>query len=364
MTEKLITNFYEPSRELHQKFDHVIGEFGEGLWSYCRYLTGSPWDGEDLYQETMLKVLGGLYQRWHPTNLKSYLYRIATNTWIDHCRREKRNVCGLLEEHAPTEEFTDHLDVAEALEELFQLFTPRQTAVFLLTEVFQFRADEVASIVKTTPGAVYATIRRMREKLKNRPRVFKAEKNTDYHKNEVIKAYLKAFNHGDMEGILALISDQVHYEVALGFIEVTKDEIRNGSMSHGLPGHKAKEFILWGKAVIVVLADSDKGPVVHDIQYQEVENNQIVYHRSYFFRKEFIILCVQRARFKSTVNKRTIHQLGKLDENQCNIAIALVFILNQTSSFIIPFSILLSMVNNNVFAPIKLECLSIHSLGP
>ena len=289
MTEQLIPDFYEPSRELHQRFDNVIGEFGEGLWNYCRYLTGSPWDGEDLYQETLLKVLGGLYQRWHPTNLKSYLYRIATNTWIDHCRREKRNVGSLLEEHLPTEEFTDNLDVEEALEELFQLFTPRQSAVFLLMEVFQFQADEVASIVKTTPGAVYATIRRMRKKLKNQSSVSKTEKKLDINKNEVIQAYLNAFNDGNMEGILALISDHVHYEASLGFVEVTKDEIRNGSMQHGLPGHKAKEFILWGKEVIVVLADSEKGPVVHDIQYQEVENDKIVFHRSYFFRKEFII---------------------------------------------------------------------------
>lgn len=289
MSENLITNFYEESRELHQRFDNVIGEFGDGLWNYCRYLTGSPWDGEDLYQETMLKVLGGLYQRWHPTNLKSYLYRIATNTWIDHCRREKRNVGILQEEHVPSEEFKDHLEVEEALEELFLLFTPRQTAVFLLKEVFQFQSHEVASIVKTTPGAVYATIRRMKEKLKKRPAITKADKRKDTYKNEVIQAYLNAFNHGDLEGLLAQFSDQAHYEASLGFIEVTKDEIRKGSMQHGLPGHSAKEFILWGKPVIVVLADSEKGPVVHDIQYQEVENNQIVYHRSYFFRKEFII---------------------------------------------------------------------------
>jgi len=89
--------------------------------------------------------------------------------------------------------------------------------------------------------------------------------------------------------VLALISDQAHYEASLGFIEVSKDEIRNGSMQHGLPGYKAKQFLLWEKPVIVVLADSEDGPVVHDIQYQEVENNKIVCHISYFFRKEFIL---------------------------------------------------------------------------
>ncbi|MBS4172910.1 sigma-70 family RNA polymerase sigma factor [Bacillus sp. FJAT-49736] len=279
---------YESSRELRQHFDHLISDYGEGLWNYCRYLTGSPWDGEDLYQETMLKVLGGLYQRWHPTNLQSYLYRIATNTWIDHCRREKRNVGELLEEDFPSVEFADNLDLEEALKVLFHLFTPRQTAVFLLTEIFQFHAEEVASMVKTTPGAIYATRRRMREKLKNYDFRWKTEQTENLHKNEVIQAYIKAFNEGNLEGLLALISDHAHYEASLGFLEVTKEEIRNGSMYYGLPGHKAKEFILWGKLVIVVVAESENGPVIHDIQYQEVENDKIVYHRSYFFRREFI----------------------------------------------------------------------------
>ena len=285
----MTNSLYEPSRELRQKFDSLIDEFGEGLWNYCRYLTGSPWDGEDLYQETILKVLGGLYQRWHPTNLKSYLYRIATNTWIDQCRRNRCNVGALLEEDVPSEELTDNLELEEALVMLFQLFPPRQTAVFLLMEVFHFHANEIASIVKTTPGAVYATIRRMKNKLQTTTIAPKAIKTTNINKSEVIQAYLKAFNDGDMEGILELISDQAHYEASLGFIEVTKNEIRNGSMQYGLPGHKAREYILWGKPVIVVLADSDEGPVVHDIQYQEVENDRIVFHRSYFFRKEFII---------------------------------------------------------------------------
>ncbi|MGV3464371.1 MAG: sigma-70 family RNA polymerase sigma factor [Heyndrickxia sp.] len=291
MSEKVVNNLNEASLILRQKFDIVIAEYGEGLWNYCRYLTGSPWDGEDLYQETMLKVLGGLFQRWHPTNLKSYLYRMATNTWIDHCRREKRNVGILLEENVPTEEFSDNLDTEEALKVLFQLFSPRQTAVFLLMEVFQFKADEIAGMVKTTPGAVYATIRRMKNKLNNQPieNITATNNNpiTDHH--EVIQAYLKALNHGDVEGVLAFISDQAHYEASLGFVEVSKDEIRNGSMQHGLPGHRAKQFILWGKPVIVVLADTEHGPAVHDIQYQEIENNKIVYFRSYFFRKEFII---------------------------------------------------------------------------
>jgi RNA polymerase sigma-70 factor (ECF subfamily) len=281
------------SKELKNEFETVIRDLGEGLWSYCRYLTGSPWDGEDLYQETMLKTMGGLYQRCHVTNLKSYLYRIATNTWIDHCRREKRNLGTLSEADVPAVDFSDDLDLEEALEQLFHLFTPRQTAVFLLKEIFQFKADEVASIVKTTPGAVYATTRRMKEKLKDEPETptskSKPKPKRIEIENQVIQTYLKALTNGDVEGILKLFTDQPHYEASLGFLETTKDELRNGSLLFGLPGHRAEQYILWGRPVIVVLAESKNGPLIHDIQYQEVENEKIVLHRSYFFRKEFII---------------------------------------------------------------------------
>lgn len=292
------------ANDLRQKFEEEIRDFSDGLWNYCRYLTGSPWDGEDLYQETMLKVLGGLYTRWHPTNLKSYIFRIATNTWIDQCRKEKRTLGVLSEENEAFEEFSDNLELEEALLQLDDLFTPRQTAVFLLLEIFRFHADEVASIVRTTPGAVYASVRRIKHKLQTtKHQTIKPKHGVSHQKSKVIKAYLNAFNHGDLDGMLSLISDQAHYEASLGFLEVNKNEIKNGSLAYGLPGHHAIECVLWGKHVIVVLAESDQDLCVHDIQYQEVENNKIVYHRSFFFRKEFIVAASKELGYKPQLNK-------------------------------------------------------------
>lgn len=247
--------------------------------------------------------MGSLYQRWHVTNLKSYLYRIATNAWIDHCRREKRNLGTLAEDDEPTEDFSDNLDLEEALEQLFHLFTPRQTAVFLLKEVFQFKAEEVASMVKTTPGAVYAATRRMKSKLKDEWQEARPKTEPKEMKDQVIKAYMNAVTTGDVEGMLALFSDEPHYEASLGFLETTKDEIRSGSLRFGLPGHRSETFILWGKPVIVVLADSEKGPLIHDIQYAEAENGKIVYQRSYFFRKEFILAASKELGLAPQLNK-------------------------------------------------------------
>ncbi|MEN2767557.1 RNA polymerase sigma factor [Ornithinibacillus xuwenensis] len=285
--------FTEKSRELREEFSELILEFREDLWRYCRYLTGSPWDGEDLFQETLIKAYGGIYQVWHPENPRSYLYRVATNTWIDHCRREKRIIGTLEEVDEPSEEFIDSLDIEQALEHLIILFTPRQVSVFLLVKVFQFRAEEVAGIVKTTRGAIYSTIRRIEKRLRKEDL---SQKQTVQHQNyeeetqnKVIKTYMKALNNGDLHALFDLVSDHLHHEASLGFQEFSKESMRKGSMQHGLPKYRAEQHWLWGKLVIVKVADSDNGPLIHDIQYQEVENEKIVFHRSYYFRKEFIV---------------------------------------------------------------------------
>ncbi|MFD2216360.1 sigma-70 family RNA polymerase sigma factor [Metabacillus endolithicus] len=303
-------SIYDKSRELKKEFNQLVDEFTEGLWRYCLYLTGSHWDGEDLYQETMVKALGNIYQRWHPTNPKPYLYRIATNTWIDHCRKEKRIIGSLEEEEVPAEENPDTLDVEEALNHLISLFTPRQCAVFLLMEVFSFTAKEVAGIVQTTPGAVYATLQRMRTKLKNQPP--KSNSKPDSTLNSIksedttIKKYLNALNNGDLEGVLSIFSDNAHNEASLGFQEFTKDEMRSGSMQFGLPGFRAERYQLWGRNVIVVFYDGEQGPEVHDIQYQEIENGKIVLHRSYYFRKEFMFAASEELGYPVQIDKPVV----------------------------------------------------------
>ncbi|MBN8191207.1 sigma-70 family RNA polymerase sigma factor [Bacillus sp. NTK074B] len=306
MSEIMDQLFTEKNRELASEFHSMMEGFKEDLWKYCRYLTGSPWDGEDLFQDTMLKAFGGYYQRWHPTNPKAYLYRMATTTWIDQCRKEKRHV-GLLEEDERLQDTSkDGLEAEEALHILFDHFYPRQVAVFLLREVFGFDAREVAGMVRTTPGAVYAAVRRMKEKLKTIDVHESKNQQTQSETHPIIKAYLKAMNEGDIDAVLALISEEAQNDAALGFQEFGKEEMRSGSMKYGLPCMRAVEFRLWGRNVIVILSEGDKGPEIHDIQYQELENEKIVHHISYYFRKELIFAAAVELGIKAQVDKPVV----------------------------------------------------------
>lgn len=299
----------EETRKLKNEYEEMIQPYSTDLWNFCRYVTGSPWDGEDLYQDTIIKSFGLLPQQWDKVlDKKSYLFRIATNTWMDQCRRSKREIGSLEEVPEQSLDFTDGLILEEVLTSLHTKFTPKQTTAYLLFDIFRLNAEEVAGIVKSTPGGVYTTVQRVRKKIKEID--FSAqpiELPNEDTANETIKAYLKAFNDGDLSNMLSLFSDQAQNEAFLGFQEFNKSEMRNGSLRFGLPGHLAKQVSLWGKRVIVVLADGAEGPELHDVQIQEVENGEIVSNRSYFFRKELILAAAKELGVKAQMVKPPVN---------------------------------------------------------
>lgn len=318
----------EQVRKLHHQFDALIEPLRDDLWRYCHYVTGSPWDGEDLFQETLIKAYGMLHQRWHPTNTKSYLFRMATNTWIDHCRKQKIELGELDEAQVEGEADVDSLELEEAIDSVVSMLPPRQAAAFILMDVFHFKGEEVASMLNTTPKGVYASAARARHTLKkrsnyttqsdqtsdsvhsgnvnNRESVYSHQRShpMSSDKRKVIDAYLTAFNSGDVEGLIDLYSDYAHNETTPGFQEYSKQEMRSGSMQSGMLGAVvAEEKLLWGRPAIVTLAKTDEGLQLHDVQYHIVENGKIVRHKSYFFCKQFMLAAAKELNVPVQLNK-------------------------------------------------------------
>lgn len=58
------------------------------LYRYCRHLTRSPWDAEDLAQDTMSRAFASLGRLGSaPPNPRAWLFRVASNLWLDQVRR-------------------------------------------------------------------------------------------------------------------------------------------------------------------------------------------------------------------------------------------------------------------------------------
>lgn len=303
-TSTISKGLVEDARKLRNEFEEIVSVFSTDLWNYCKYVTGSPWDGEDLFQETMIKAFGLLPQRWSDiTDKKYYLFRVATNTWLDQCRKQKRELGTLDEVTEANLDFSDALRLEEILTSLESHLTPKQTAAFLLLDIFQFSAEEIAGIVHSTPGGVYSAVQRARRKIASLDFSQSKTHRETQAQNQTIQAYLQAFNNGDLDSMLRLFSEQAQNEAFFGFQEFSKSEMLKGSLKFGLPGHTAQEFILWNKPVIIVLANGE----IHDIQIQEIENGKIVCHKSYFFRKEFILAAAEELGMKAQLDKPPVN---------------------------------------------------------
>lgn len=71
-------------------FERDALEYARPLYAAALRMTRNPTDAEDLVQETYLKAYRGYHTFEEGTNLKAWLYRILTNTFINNYRRDSR----------------------------------------------------------------------------------------------------------------------------------------------------------------------------------------------------------------------------------------------------------------------------------
>lgn len=158
----------DATREKSFSFIDRINLHHQNLRQYCHALTGSSWEGDDLLQDTLLKLWSALHRDMKEQQLTlAYLYRVARNAWIDQCRKKSPAIA-----EQPLEEArhpaADPLDVWIAMETLVQQLPPGQRTAFLLVDVQHYTASEAAAMVGTTEGAIKAALHRARVKLRTR----------------------------------------------------------------------------------------------------------------------------------------------------------------------------------------------------
>src|SRR5690349_12130124 len=133
------------------------------LYRYCRYLTRSPWDAEDLAQDALARAFVTLARMRHePANPRGWLFRVASNLWIDQVRRRE------LPPAAPTPPVTtvaEPREQREAAGTLLVKLSPQERAAVVLKDVFDLSLEEIAEVLGTTVGATKSALHRGRGKL-------------------------------------------------------------------------------------------------------------------------------------------------------------------------------------------------------
>jgi RNA polymerase sigma-70 factor (ECF subfamily) len=143
------------------------------LHRYCCRLTGNVWDGEDLVQDTLLRVFGFMGKiDADLTSPRAYFIRTATNLWIDRLRSQKRERAWAQSEQRESQpvtskNVTEQLEVREAAGVLLQQLAPRERAAIVMKDVLGLSLEECAAMLKSSVGAVKSALHRGRERLED-----------------------------------------------------------------------------------------------------------------------------------------------------------------------------------------------------
>jgi RNA polymerase sigma-70 factor (ECF subfamily) len=204
------------------------------LYRYCRYLTRSPWDAEDLAQDTLARAFVTLAQMGGqgPANPRAWLFRIASNLWIDQARRRRETAVEAPEPAgAPAAEPRASREAAGTL---LVTLSPQERAAVVLKDVFDLSLDEIAEALSTTTGAVKAALHRGRGKLADEP---PAEAGTT-PVPAALDAFCAAFNAGDLDRLTALLLDTAVVQVVGATTQYGREAARRTVLTGMLFGMK------------------------------------------------------------------------------------------------------------------------------
>ena len=202
-----------------------LEQYRRELTGYCYRMLASPFEAEDAVQETMLRAWRGYESFEGRSQVRSWLYRIATNVCLDMLNgRERRarpmdlgpagepiaenlrtpDVPWLQPIPDPADEAVERETIRLAFVGALQHLPPRQRAVLILCEVLRWQAAEVAELLDTSVASVNSALQRARATLETVeiPATTPAEVDAD-----LLARYVAAFEAYDMEALTALIRE-------------------------------------------------------------------------------------------------------------------------------------------------------------
>jgi len=223
-------------------FEELVGPYRGELHAHCYRMLGSSHDADDALQDALLRAWRALPRFEGRSSLRSWLYRIATNSCLRVIERRPKRVLPIdygphsdphddlalpLVESVWVEPYPDGAidagyaspdavyEQRESVELAFvaalQHLPARQRAVLILREVLGFSGAEVAETLKTTPEAVYSALQRAHKSvemyLPARSQQETLRSLGDGRVRGVVERYMAAWERGDVEAIVSMLAD-------------------------------------------------------------------------------------------------------------------------------------------------------------
>ena len=172
----------ETAEQRADRFERDAMGYLDQLYGAALRMTRNQADAEDVVQDTYAKAFAAFHQFKPGTNLKAWLYRIMTNTFINSYRKAQRrpDVSGDdIEDwqlyHAAEHDSTGLLsaemsalgEIPDAVvTEALQSLSPEFREVVMLADVDGFSYKEIADIMGTPIGTVMSRLNRARSALR------------------------------------------------------------------------------------------------------------------------------------------------------------------------------------------------------
>ena len=223
-------------------FSELTDPYRRELQVHCYRILGSFQDAEDLLQETLLSAWQAL-DRFDGRSLRAWLYRIATNRCLNYLRDASRRpkVANMSEsrfsfdEATPSDEpwwlepypdaFIDDVDLGpearyDARESIalsfvagLQRLPVQQRAALVLRDVLGFSASEAAEMLESTPASVNSALQRARSRVPHPDGPDHVPMAASGRESEVVDRFVEAFQEGDLDGVVALLTDDAKFSM-------------------------------------------------------------------------------------------------------------------------------------------------------
>jgi RNA polymerase sigma-70 factor, ECF subfamily len=159
-------------------FGEIVLKYQDKVYNLCRHMLGNAEDAEDAAQDVFLKAFQALPRFQPEASLFTWLYRIATNTCLDHKRKPVwESLFGITAKgeelvhdrasDAPSpEKLYQAKQIDQALQESLGKLSPKLRAIIILKEIEDLSYEEIADTLEISVGTVKSRIARAREELK------------------------------------------------------------------------------------------------------------------------------------------------------------------------------------------------------
>jgi RNA polymerase sigma-70 factor (ECF subfamily) len=312
-------------RQSLHRFLEVYEPLRSDLYRYCRYLTRSPWDAEDLAQDAMARAFVALGRLGEASpNPRAWLFRVASNLWIDEVRRSRLDAPAGLVGAAEAGAWQEPRAAREAGGTLISRLAPQERAAVVLKDVFDLKAEEIAETLSTSVGAVNAALHRARGKLAASAAeadVNGADSNAaapnaatqHLPAPAVLDAFCEAFNARDLPRLTSLLLDTAAVEVVgttmgYGLDSATKTILRGmlfGSerlaradtlggidpayMRGVLPESPRAEVRQYrGEPIMLLWYNHQDGEAVRAINRLDTDGDRVAGIQNYFFNPDLL----------------------------------------------------------------------------